>query len=108
MNKSTTYPIADPNSDRFCMANIWEDGLGFYGWSTPNGSECCGGCTWEQAIGAATEAQYPLWDEKRGALKMVCAWCGQVMIEGPEHPVSHGICPDCLDKLKKQINKGEK
>lgn len=29
-------------------------------------------------------------------LKVVCAWCSAVMVEGPAHPVSHGMCPGCL------------
>jgi hypothetical protein len=31
--------------------------------------------------------------------KEVCAWCGKVMREGVE-PVSHGICPDCEEKMR--------
>jgi hypothetical protein len=30
--------------------------------------------------------------------RIMCAWCGSVIQEGPE-PVSHGMCPDCFVRL---------
>jgi len=42
-------------------------------------------------------------------LKMVCSWCGKTMREGtPGAPVSHGICPECKEKLEAQLKKGGK
>lgn len=28
-------------------------------------------------------------------MKVICAWCGKVIQDGPDEPVSHGICLDC-------------
>ncbi len=33
-------------------------------------------------------------------MKVVCAWCRKVMKDGPDNPVSHGICEACLKKQK--------
>lgn len=33
------------------------------------------------------------------ALRVRCAWCGALLSDGPE-PTSHGICPDCSEKLQ--------
>ena len=33
-------------------------------------------------------------------LRVECAWCRRVLRDGPE-PVSHGICPECRDKIYK-------
>jgi hypothetical protein len=41
-------------------------------------------------------------------MKVVCAWCGKVLKEGALaddmelNLVSHGICTDCEDTVKKQ------
>jgi len=29
------------------------------------------------------------------AVRRVCAWCARLIQEGPEQPVSHGICAEC-------------
>lgn len=31
-------------------------------------------------------------------LTIICAWCKRVIQHGTSGKVSHGICPDCLDK----------
>ena len=37
-----------------------------------------------------------------GDMKVICAWCGKVLQEGDE-PISHGICPECKEKLLKEV-----
>lgn len=34
------------------------------------------------------------------ALKVVCAWCATVMVDGPPEPISHGICETCIPKFE--------
>jgi hypothetical protein len=34
-----------------------------------------------------------------GGLRVVCAWCETEMRPGPKHPVSHGICPKCSERM---------
>jgi len=31
-------------------------------------------------------------------VKVICAWCKAVIVDGPPHPVSHGICAECAKK----------
>lgn len=38
--------------------------------------------------------------------KVECAWCGQVLREGVL-PVSHGICPNCLDDMTPKVSAHE-
>ncbi len=40
-------------------------------------------------------------------MKVVCAWCNKVMKDGPDKPVSHGICELCLKK-QKAIDAGDR
>ena len=28
-------------------------------------------------------------------MKLICVWCKKVIRDGPENPVSHGICREC-------------
>ncbi len=35
-------------------------------------------------------------------MKVVCAWCKDVMRPGPADPVSHGICEECRNKILKE------
>lgn len=36
-----------------------------------------------------------------GGLRVVCAWCKRVLVEGDaSQPVSHGICPTCAKDWK--------
>jgi hypothetical protein len=37
-------------------------------------------------------------------MRLVCAWCKAVMREGPPEPVSHGICPACLETAERQYS----
>jgi len=30
--------------------------------------------------------------------KIVCAWCGRILEEGPEEKISHAICPECFER----------
>jgi hypothetical protein len=30
-------------------------------------------------------------------MKTICTWCDRVLQDGPAEPVSHGICPACVD-----------
>ncbi len=30
----------------------------------------------------------------RGSVKLICAWCGAIIKDGPG-PISHGICDPC-------------
>jgi hypothetical protein len=32
--------------------------------------------------------------DKPQSIKTICMCCGRVLKDGPEHPVSHGVCPD--------------
>lgn len=34
-------------------------------------------------------------------MKTICAWCNEVLKEGPAHDgrISHGICPRCKEKF---------
>lgn len=36
--------------------------------------------------------------------RIVCAWCGKVLVAGPE-PTSHGICEPCRDKVLEDLKK---
>ena len=38
--------------------------------------------------------------EHGGGMKVACAWCNKVMKDGPDKPVSHGICAECAKELK--------
>ena len=29
-------------------------------------------------------------------MKIICAWCKALMQDGPEYPISHGMCPECV------------
>lgn len=35
-------------------------------------------------------------------MKIVCAYCKKVILDGPE-PTSHGICPKCLKQELKKL-----
>lgn len=35
-------------------------------------------------------------------LKVVCAWCGDTIRDGPPHPVSHGICAKCEAQFRQE------
>jgi len=39
---------------------------------------------------------------KSKTMKSVCAWCKRVIREG-DGEVTHGQCPECLEKMKKEI-----
>lgn len=41
--------------------------------------------------------------EEGVVMRLVCAWCKAVMREG-EEPVSHGICPACLETAERQYS----
>ncbi|MEI8233812.1 MAG: hypothetical protein WCH57_03905 [Verrucomicrobiota bacterium] len=32
-------------------------------------------------------------------MKLICAWCKKVIRDGPEEPISHGICPECARRV---------
>jgi hypothetical protein len=32
-------------------------------------------------------------------IKTICAWCSRLLKDGPAHPVSHGVCPECFRKV---------
>jgi len=34
----------------------------------------------------------------------ICAWCGRVLGIGTGTGVTHGCCPDCLDKLRNELH----
>lgn len=34
---------------------------------------------------------------KETKVKVICAWCGRVLREGPAEPVSHGMCQQCSE-----------
>jgi len=36
-------------------------------------------------------------------MKLVCAWCQKVIRDGPEEPVSHGICPECARRTTHRL-----
>lgn len=36
--------------------------------------------------------------DEKPKLKVVCAWCGKVLVEG-SGPVSHGICAECAQEV---------
>lgn len=34
---------------------------------------------------------------------LICAWCDRVLLAGdPSKPVSHGICPECAERLEQE------
>ena len=35
-------------------------------------------------------------------IKTICAWCGQTIQGGDDHPISHGICHSCFSDLLSQ------
>jgi len=35
-------------------------------------------------------------------MRTICAWCGVVLTDGPETPVSHGICAGCVEKVREE------
>src|ERR1017187_2998596 len=41
-----------------------------------------------------------------GPYRTKCAWCGITTKDGPQpdSEVSHGICPECLAKMEKDLN----
>lgn len=41
---------------------------------------------------------------KPSQLRTVCSWCSKVIAEGddPTAPVTHGICDDCADNMRKE------
>ena len=44
-------------------------------------------------------------------MKKICAWCQAVLDpgDGPDDRVSHGICPDCVDKhFPKPVDSGKR
>lgn len=42
--------------------------------------------------------------ESPEVVKVICAWCKKVLKDGPEEPVSHGICEECEKKLREEVN----
>ena len=45
-----------------------------------------------------------VWGERGSGVKVVCAYCGAVMVEGPADPVSHGICAFCELKSPAELD----
>ena len=39
-------------------------------------------------------------------MKLVCAWCKKVIRDGPDEPVSHGVCPECARRVTRQNTQG--
>ncbi|MEI6562520.1 MAG: hypothetical protein WCO68_10645 [Verrucomicrobiota bacterium] len=35
--------------------------------------------------------------------KIVCAWCGRILKEGPDEKISHAICLECFEREVKSI-----
>lgn len=33
-------------------------------------------------------------------LRVVCAWCGLLMRDGPPDDISHGMCPACAERFR--------
>lgn len=42
-------------------------------------------------------------DEPPKSLKVVCAWCGHLIADGADEPISHGICLACAKDLRREI-----
>lgn len=45
------------------------------------------------------------------SIKTICAWCGKLIKDGPtdkDGKVSHGICPECAEKVTKNLPKEKK
>ena len=36
-------------------------------------------------------------------VKVVCAWCAHVLVDGPELPLSHGMCDDCFARERAKL-----
>jgi phage FluMu protein Com len=34
---------------------------------------------------------------------IVCAWCGKILRECDVDGISHGMCPECFEKMKADI-----
>lgn len=44
----------------------------------------------------------------QAAILTICAWCERVIAFGPSGPkgeVSHGVCPDCISKVRAQLRR---
>jgi hypothetical protein len=37
-------------------------------------------------------------------MKTICAYCAAVIVAGPPAPLSHGICPACLETALAEID----
>ena len=37
-------------------------------------------------------------------MRIICAWCKALMQDGPEHPVSHGMCQTCATAMHATID----
>ncbi len=54
------------------------------------------------------------WTEEPGnedacqPIRTICAWCGIVMRGGPPHPINHGMCEKCSEKIHAELDKEEK
>ena len=38
-------------------------------------------------------------------MKTICAWCGKLLKDGPDKPVSHGMCRECSDRELAKLGK---
>src|SRR6266436_2226879 len=47
----------------------------------------------------------PTRTDSTAPLKVVCAWCGLCLRNGPPTPISHGICPKCLEQELNEVSK---
>ena len=40
--------------------------------------------------------------------KIVCAWCGRILEEGPDEKISHAICPECFEREVEPIKERQR
>lgn len=41
-------------------------------------------------------------------MKVVCAWCKKVLVDGDDELISHGICEDCTKKVMLELENYKK
>ncbi len=50
------------------------------------------------------EAEAILQSDEERLPRQVCAWCGIVIRGGPPHPISHGMCAECAEKMNAELD----